>query len=57
MKKRVKELLIKKIRSNKSGCRNKSNHRAIVVSLFREGWYKIKNKIHVGLHTYGLLIK
>ena len=57
MKKRVKELEIKKVRVNSSGCLNKCKLDPIVVPYPEGNWYKISSKEDVGLFIDELLIK
>ena len=57
MKKRVKELAIKKVRVNASGCLNRCKLGPIVVSYPEGNWYKISSKEDVDLFIDELLIK
>ena len=57
MKKRVKELHIKKVRVNSSGCLNRCKLGPIVVSYPEGHWYKISSKEDVDLFIEELLIK
>ena len=57
MKKRVKELAIKKVRVNSSGCLNRCKLGPIVVSYPEGSWYKISSKEDVDLLEEELLIK
>ena len=57
MKKRVKELAIKKVRVNSSGCLNRCKLGPIVVSYPEGSWYKISSKEDVDLFIEELLIK
>ena len=57
MKKRVKELAIKKVRINSSGCLNRCKLGPIVVSYPEGKWYKISSKEDVDLFIEELLIK
>ena len=57
MKKRVKELAIKKVRVNSSGYLNRGKLGSIVVSYPESNWYKISTKEDVDLFIDELLIK
>ena len=57
MKKRVKELAIKKVRINSSGCLNRCKLGPIVVSYPEGNWYKISIKVDADLFVDELLIK
>ena len=57
MKKRVKELAIKKVRINSSGCLNRCKLGPIVVSYPEGNWYKITSKEDIDLFIEDLLIK
>jgi (2Fe-2S) ferredoxin len=57
MKKRVKELAIKKVRINSSGCLNRCKLGPLVVSYPEGNWYKISSKEDVDLFIDELLIK
>ena len=57
MKRRVKELAIKKVRVNSSGCLNRCKLRPIVVSCPEGNWYKISGIENVNLFIDALLIK
>ena len=57
MKKRVKELAIKKVRINSSGCLNRCKIGPKVVSYPEGNWYKISSKEDVDLFIDELLIK
>ena len=57
MKKRVKELAIKKGRINSSGCLNKFKLGPIVFSCPEGNWYKISSKEDVDLFIVKELIK
>ncbi len=57
MKKRVKELAIKKVWVNSSGCLNRCKLRPTVVSYHEGNWYKISTREDVDLFIDELLIK
>ena len=57
MKNKVKELAIKKVRVNTSGCLNRCKLGPIVVSYPEGNWYKISSKNDVDLFIEKLLIK
>ena len=57
MKEKVKELAIKNVRINSSGCLNRCKLGPIVVSYPEGKWYKITNKEDVDLFIDELLIK
>ena len=57
MEKRVKELAIKKVRINLSGCLNRCKLGPIVVSCSEVNWYKTPSKEVVDLFVDELLIK
>ena len=57
MKKKVKELAIKKVRVNSAGCLNRSKLGLIVVSYPEGNWSKILSKEDVDLFIDELLIK
>ena len=57
MNKRVKELEIKKVRVNSSGCLNRCKLGPIVVSCPEGNWYKTSSKEDVDLFIDELLIK
>ena len=57
MKQSIKELLIKIIRINISGCLNRISYRAIMIALPKERGYQINNKSDSYLFIYDRLIK
>ena len=57
MKKRVKELAIKKVRVNSSGCLDRCKLTPRVVSYPEGNWYKISTKQDVDLFIDELLVK
>ena len=57
MKKKVKELAIKKVRINSSGCLNRCKLGPVVVSYPEGNWYKITSKEDIDLFIEDLLIK
>ena len=57
MKKKVKELGLKKIRINSSGCLNRCKLGPILVSYPEGHWYKVSNKKEVDLIIEELLVR
>ena len=57
MKKKVKELNIKKVRINSSGCLNRCKLGPVVVSYPDGNWYKIRSKEDVDLFIEELLVR
>ena len=57
MKKKVKELGLKKIRINSSGCLNRCKKGPILVSYPEGHWYKVSSKQEVDLIIDELLIR